>query len=161
MDTTQIPATATKQCFFDQTRQEFVDDVDPESGKGVYSGKSKEDLASQYKTTIVVMDWKDAIDAADRKHITPVTRISADQYDYFLNCLPPVDWIRNGPAEHFYLCERVSDNIVQYCVHMQGRFYKFQDRAGMKTIDIVARVKAGNIDGDATQPLLNGPPRDR
>lgn len=137
--TQTLDVTKLNTCFFDTQAKTILDMVIPSTQKGAYSGETLEEISLRHATTVVVMDWEEAFKAYSEKFITPVEEIDAQAYDYFLNVLPPCQWQR-GSFEHFYLSERITGDIVQYCVHHQKRFYKFQDHAGMTTAQIAARI---------------------
>ena len=147
MTTTPNTPSATpreREVFFDATNQRILDVVEPETGAGMYSEKTAEQIAADYpKAQIVVLGWDTAHQLERGKHVTPVTAISAEYFDEMLNVLPPEDWRHTGGFEHFFVCERIYGNIVLYCVRAGTSYWKFQDEARMSTAAIVERINAG------------------
>lgn len=140
---TDNPTIATdliQTVFFDKTNQQFVDLVNPYTKIGVYSHRTQDELAHDYKAEIVTMDRKEAYLLQDAKHITPVSETTADYFDEMLNVLPPCQWRRYGSFEHFFLSERISGSIVLYLVRAGQSYFQFQDRERMDTADIQKRI---------------------
>jgi hypothetical protein len=139
-DNPAIASDLIQTVFFDKTNQQFVDLINPHTKLGVYSHKTRNELAIEYKAEIVEMDRKEAYRLQDEKHITQVEETTFDYFDEMLNVLPPCQWRRDRDFEHFFLSERISGSIVLYLVRAGNRYFKFQDRERMASADIRKRI---------------------
>lgn len=146
MNTSTITlASATEhdapEAFYNTSSHLIVDLVDPVTGRGVCGGCDEAELASLHAPAAIArMGLAEAKVAARKARITSAEPITAEYFDDMLNVLPPVDWVRRGGIEHFFLSERVYDDIVQYCVRIGDRHWKFQDRAHLTTQEIAQRL---------------------
>ena len=68
--------------------------------------------------------------------------MTQERFDELLNVLPPCQWMRQGGIEHFYVSERISGEVVQYCVRFGQAFWGLCDRAGLTTAEIAQRIQA-------------------
>ncbi|MDT8992809.1 hypothetical protein RQP54_18190 [Curvibacter sp. APW13] len=139
-DNPSIAADLIQTVFFDMTNRQFVDLVNPNTKLGVYSHKTLNELAIEYKAEIVEMDRKKAYRLQDEKHITAVEEATGEYFNEMLNVLPPCQWRRDRDFEHFFLSERISGSIVLYLVRAGERYFKFQDRERMESADIRKRI---------------------
>lgn len=132
---------AAPEAFYNISSRLIVDIVDPATGRGMYGGQTEAELASVHAPAAIArMGLAEAKAAAREARITPAEPITAEYFDDMLNVLPPVDWVRRAGIEHFFLSERVYDDIVQYCVRIGDRHWKFQDRAHLTTQEIAQRL---------------------
>jgi len=142
MATRTITSTAWIQTvYFNQTKQEWLDLVDPATKRGVYTGRTKEELAGDCKGTVVEMDRQEAVRLLDSKHITPVSETTAEYLEQMRAILDPCQYYCSPDFEHFYMSERISGNIVLYLVRAGKLHLKFQDRAGLKSAEIRLRIE--------------------
>lgn len=140
--TPSIASTASiKTVYFNQTRLEWLDLVDPATKRGVYTGRTQEELASDCKGTVVEMDRQEAVRLLDARHITPVSETTADYLVQMRAILDPCQYFCSPDFEHFYMSERISGNIVMYLVRAGTMHMKFQDRAGLSSTEIRARIE--------------------
>ena len=144
--TTQ-PAAPTAQrpihmVQFDTTDQEIIDVVLPGTDFGVHSGRSIKQTAEQTGHPIVLMELREAALLRDQKYHKPPMPMTQERFDGLLNVLPPCQWMRQGGIEHFYVSERISGEVVQYCVRFGQAFWGLCDRAGLTTAEIAQRIQA-------------------
>ena len=127
---------------FDTTAHDLVDVVLPGTDIGVSSGRSVQQTAEHTGHTIVLMELREAARLRDQKYHQPPTPMTQERFDELLNVLPPCQWVRQGGIEHFYVSERISGDVVQYCVRSGQAFWGLCDRAGLTTAEIAQRIQA-------------------
>ncbi len=146
-----------ERVFFDQKSQNLVDSVHEVNGvlRGFYSHQTLEEMKVRYPE-IVVMDTMEAVKLHESKFITPVTEIDDDRFSDMLEVLPPSRWKHFPGGEHFHICERISGNIVSWCVRIGSRYFTFQDVSNLSTDDIakscVAFIDAQKVETKETLP---------
>lgn len=72
--------------------------------------------------------------------VTLPEKISEEDYNYYLNCMPPINYSIAGAYESFQLCEKVTENIAFICVKYNNIYYKFQDYKQLNHDQIIKRV---------------------
>jgi hypothetical protein len=115
----------------------------------------KEDYTSQYGELIIVdestirskiSEWESKLYFAN-----PVEAITAEQFDYFLNVLPPLRWSR-GAIETFFMSEFTTSNITVQYGHRNDRYIRknvrYGDSSTYITLEDFLKVK---INGDTLQ----------
>lgn len=101
-------------------------DVVRDDGLGAYSGKTLEQFALDYPDVSIVDDEVSV--AHDRKQrITEPKEITKDQFWYWLECLPPCKWKRLGSTEAFHVSERITHDIVTWCVRIGERYFSLDN----------------------------------
>ena len=58
---------------------------------------------------------------------TPVEEIPREDFQYALNCLPPVAWTYARAAQSFKISERTAGSVTAIYVEMQNRYFRFHD----------------------------------
>ena len=97
-------------------------------------------LAPDYGDALIVVPVIDAHERYEASFKTPVSEITAEDYDWLLNCLPPVAWSHAGGAESFKMSERTAGNVTTIVVKMRGRFFKFSDLISLPHAECCQRV---------------------
>jgi len=97
-------------------------------------------LASEYGMHLEVLPADEAFTRYENSFKTPVQAISAEHYDYALNCLPPVAWIRRAGGETFKMSERMAGSITAIHVAMGDKHFRFYDDIRLPHEDCLKRV---------------------
>lgn len=67
--------------------------------------------------------------------------ITEAQWDWFLECLPPLGWQMVQGIEIFRMSEHLRGDVTQWCARLGERYCKMHDRASMKPDRIAARAR--------------------
>lgn len=84
-------------------------------------------LKGKYGTALSAMPAHEAQDLYEARFKTPVEEITADDFDYALNVLPPVGWTHSRGAQSFRISERIAGRVTAIYVEMTGRHFRFHD----------------------------------
>lgn len=128
------------QVFFCPTEKygSALDIVRPD-GRGMYSGKTLDEFIFEYGDVSIV-DQEVAIQYDRNRRITPPKEIDEKRFDWLLNCLPPCKWGRFGDGEAFHMSERITHDIVTWCVRLGDKLYSFDDTDKLTAREAVDRV---------------------
>lgn len=97
-------------------------------------------LTPEYGTSLEVLPADEAFDRYENSFKTPVSAISAADYDYALNCLPPVAWIRRAAGTSFKMSERMAGRVTAIFVEFGDRHFRFYDDIRLPHEDCLQRV---------------------
>lgn len=97
-------------------------------------------LSTEYGTRLEVLPAEEAMDRFEASFKTPVTAISAEHYDYALNCLPPVQWIRRAGGETFKMSERMAGAVTAIYVTIGDKYFRFYDDIRLPHEECLKRV---------------------
>lgn len=129
------------QVFFSPSAQ-YCSAIDlVRDGRGAYSGKTLDDFKAAYPD-IEIVDEDVSIQHDRNRAITAPREIAEDEYTDLLECLPPRKWGRGefgGSA--FHISERITYDIVTWCVKLGDQHYRFDDTAKLTTTQAVQRVR--------------------
>ena len=81
--------------------------------------------------------------------VTSRQRIEEERYDYSLNVLPPCKWHSVGAFNFFHVSERLSHNLVTWCVRQGEKYWTFTDRDNLTDSQLLAKM-----DGAPTQTAI-------
>jgi hypothetical protein len=116
-----------------------IDIVHP-NGRGVYSGKTLEEMLAKYPD-IQIVPYEVSIAHDKQQRITAPAEISYERFDDLLNVLPPCKWRRLGGAEAFHMVERITHDIVTWCVRIGEKCYSFDDTDKLTTEQAIEKVR--------------------
>ena len=115
-------------CFYSEAGRAIIDIVRPDTGLGLYGGKTLEGIRSQYPDA-VVLPTSVATEKLDDLFVSKVlTEITEQQFFYALEVLPPVGRTNRDGVESFKMSERLSGMITSIYVSSCARFFTFDDR---------------------------------
>lgn len=117
-------------------------DVVNDDQRGLYSNKTKEELEAQYGGPVQVMADSDAVALVEKAATTEPVAIDNDRFIDLLECLPPSKWCTFPGAEAFHICERITYDIVTWCVRIGKEYYSFNGTCKMTSQAAVELVKA-------------------
>lgn len=129
------------QVFFSPSAQycSAIDVVNPKTGRGVYSGKTLEEIKAEHSDTVIA-DAEVAAQHDRQRRITDPREISQEDWRYLLEVLPPCKWVRHSNAESFHISERITHDIVTWAVRINGNFYRFDDTCRLSHDDVVRKA---------------------
>jgi hypothetical protein len=116
-----------------------IDVVHPETGLGVYSGKSLDDFRVEYPDVSIVDD-EVAVQHNRNRHISEPVEITEERFHEMLDVLPPSKWRRSASAESFHICERITYDIVDWFVRIGDRYYTFADTDRLSAEDVIRKA---------------------
>jgi hypothetical protein len=92
-----------------------------------HEAKSYEEMRAECGEDLLVLTYEEAeIREISRCKLAPA-RITAEQYDDALNCLPPANWHRSRGVQSFNSPEMYSGTVASIYVQIGGNFFKFRD----------------------------------
>lgn len=119
-----------------------IDMVDPATGRGgLYSGKTLEQFQAERPDTRIA-PYHVAMQHDRQRRITPAREIDRETFDYLLEVLPPCKWTRRPGAEAFHVSERITHDIVTWCVRIGERFYRFDNTDKLTAEQAIDLVQA-------------------
>lgn len=84
-------------------------------------------LTPEYGTALSAIPAREAQNLYETSFKTPVQEITAEEFDYGLNVLPPVAWTRARGAQSFKISERIAGSVTAIYVELRGRYFRFHD----------------------------------
>ncbi len=117
-----------------------IDAVRPD-GIGLYSGKTFNELLVQYPD-LQIVDEAVSIAHDRNARITQPMAITREQFDDWLNCLPPCKWKHGNGVSAFHVSERITYDIVTWVISLGGDCYAFNDTCKLTADEAIARVQA-------------------
>ncbi len=129
------------QVFFSPSAEycSAIDVVQPDTGLGVYSGQTLEQMRERYPD-ISIVDDEVAVQHDRQRRITDPREISEEDWQCLLECLPPCKWVRHSSAESFHVSERITHDIVTWCVRIGTKFYRLDDSCRLSHDDVVRKA---------------------
>ena len=132
--------------YLTETGGHFIGRVIAEikEGRATYSGDTLAELRDANPTASLVDDGTlCAMYAAYYASlVTEREEITEDRYFELLGCLPPCKFTRfDKGGECFYISERLTGNLVEWCGIWQGKHYTFTDQASRPLDEIINKFK--------------------
>lgn len=130
------------QVFYCPTAEysKIIDEVKADQ-TGLYSGKTKAELEMKHGP-LQVMSGEDAVKLVEKAATTDPIAIDQERFIDLLECLPPSKWHTFPGAEAFHVCERITYNIVTWCVRIGKDYFTFNGTCMMTSLQAVELVKA-------------------
>lgn len=116
-----------------------IDVVNPETGRGVYSGKTLDEFIFEYGDVSIVDD-EVAVQHDRNRRITEPVEITEERFMEMLEVLPPAKWRRSASAESFHIIERITHDIVDWFVRIGDRYYTFADTDKLGAEDVIRKA---------------------
>ena len=114
-----------------------IDLINPFTDLGMWSNETLEQVRERHPGAVI-----ETLDTIDRNHDENVreapNRITAERWDYSLNVLPPVRWIRESGAETFHISELVSGSMANILCRVGDVFYEMVDNVTLNHREIIA-----------------------
>lgn len=132
----------TDKVFFDPCGDNHgltIQDVVLSNGRGHYGGKTLEEYREEYPLMMIV-DWKQAHEWIEEYDKSEPQEISEDDFDYMLEVLPPVGWVRRVDCESFKMSERYHGDITSIIARIGDRFFSFKDVIYMNHDHIMEKI---------------------
>jgi len=128
------------QVFFSPTADycSALDVVRPD-GRGQYSGKTLDDFRLEH-ADVQIVDSEVSVQHDRNRRITPPVEITQERFWELLECLPPCKWKRGVDGEAFHISERITYDIVDWCVRIGEKYYSFQDTDKMSADEAIKKV---------------------
>lgn len=120
---------------------QIVDIVNADE-RGLYTNMTKEELEVEYGGPVQVMTDDEAVVLVEQAATTQPVTIDQERFIDLLECLPPSKWHTFPGAEAFHICERITYNIVTWCVRIGKEYFSFNGTCKMTSQQAVELVKA-------------------
>lgn len=88
----------------------------------------------------IVGDAETVYREMESSYISDPVRITEDDFDYALNVLPPMNWVRSGSVQSFKMSEFTSGRITAIYAQFGDEYWKFSDRYTLSHSEIMERV---------------------
>ena len=119
---------------------------------GIHNVVSGKLLTEEFGPDLIILDYAEAYRRYEQSYVTTPQQISEANFTYWLECLPPQDWVRDADGESFKVGELVAGSIATICVNQNDKFYAFQDTVRTRHRDCCKRV-ADAIAAGTIRPL--------
>ncbi|MFV0455623.1 MAG: hypothetical protein ACK5NQ_11640 [Pseudomonas sp.] len=104
------------------------------------SGETLEQVQARHPGAIVA-DYAEVCAQVEAQSKTEPRQIDAEDFDYALNVLPPVGWVRESGCESFKMSEHTNGNVTAIYARLGDTFWTFQDVYTMKHAEIMEKVR--------------------
>ena len=88
-------------------------------GKAIFMGKTEADYISDGYEILSEEAFRSLVREHDKRLCKDWTEITANEYEYALNALPPENWFDGG----FFFSEHWSGDITAYYQKYKGKYY--------------------------------------
>lgn len=123
-------------CIYCPTTNRLIDI--PRPGEDIEAAIQR--LTPEYGTALVAMPYMQAATRVEDALCTEPSEISEQRFLEMLNILPPLHWTRTSNGESFKIRERIQGDITSIFVHLNKRFFTFDDRVTLSHTDCCAKV---------------------
>ena len=89
----------------------------------------------------ILMTYQEAVEQIETGCKTEPRQIDAEDFDYALNVLPPMQWVRGGDAESFLMSERTNGRVTGIYARIGATYWKFEDVCTLPHAEIIAKVR--------------------
>ncbi|MEA9979902.1 MULTISPECIES: hypothetical protein [unclassified Pseudomonas] len=90
---------------------------------------------------VIITTYEDATARIEAGSKTEPRQIDVEDFDYALNVLPPVRWVRGGDVESFKMSERTNGRVTSIYSRVGASYWKFEDIYTMSHNEIIAKVR--------------------
>lgn len=119
-----------------------IDAIYESTNRGLYSGKTKEELELEYGFTLESVTAEEAYNRGLAHATTPMRRETKGEFWYSLEVLPPCKYTTARGATSFYVSEAITCNVHSFHVQI-GDEYWTANRPSTTTHDeLIALVQA-------------------
>jgi len=138
------PTVEPEKAFYVAGADHIIDIARPD-GRSLHYGRTLEEVrALNPGADLVLLDdaAKQARAARRAKYLTAPVPVTQEEWDYWLGCLPPDQWITRSAAETFKLAERTTDDLTRICCRVGERYWSFIGEIALSHDEIVKRCLA-------------------
>ena len=89
----------------------------------------------------IITTYQDAAEQIEAGCKTEPRQIDAEDFDYALNVLPPMQWVRGGDVESFLMSERTNGRVTGIYARLGDTYWKFEDVCTLPHAEIIAKVR--------------------
>ena len=115
-----------EEWFWQPGQPNAIDAINPDTGRGLYSGEGLEDIRKRYPGAIITT--LDAIlDAERTAFVSEPVRIDRERWNEMLNVLPPIQWKNERAAETFKMSEMTSGMITTIFCRIGENYFELSD----------------------------------
>jgi hypothetical protein len=133
MTATHVFYSSKENCIIDTCTDEIIP-------RGHYGKKTLEQTRLEYLDA-VYMPFEDASKLMDEKNTLPVSEITKEDFWYFLEVLPPNQWIQESGCESFKMSEHWSGPITSIYARIGKRYFTLRDNYKLPHDEIMKRCK--------------------
>lgn len=90
------------------------------------TGKTLAEMASEHPGVTLCTE-ESALDQIEARTKRPPVLIDAERFMEALECLPPVNWVREGSAQSFKMSERINGRVTSIYVRLGSEYFEFAD----------------------------------
>lgn len=88
-----------------------------------------------------IMTYREAVALIEAGCKTEPRQIDREDFDYALNVLPPMQWVRGGEYESFMMSERTNGKVTGIYARAGATYWKFEDVCTMSHTEIITKVR--------------------
>lgn len=88
-----------------------------------------------------VMTYSAAVAMIEAGCKTDPRQITEEDFDYALNVLPPMQWVRGDHYESFMMSERTNGTVTGIYARVGSTYWKFEDTCTLAHTAIIAKVR--------------------
>ncbi|MEY2800918.1 MAG: hypothetical protein RL513_502 [Pseudomonadota bacterium] len=136
------------RCVWSRAQATVIDFIHPHTGLTVCFRQTLAEVRDRYPDAeegeyeAIAPD----LEAARRaKYVTKPQRITAEDYQEALNCLPPLHWRGGGGAETFKMSEFYTADLTHLYCKVGDRYWSFLDSARLTHDEIVRACLASEV----------------
>ena len=126
------------ECFYIPGHRQIIDAINPETGKGHYSGQTLEEVRAEDGPEVQIGNLDEVSSAIEELFKEAPRRTTEEDWNQMLECLPPLNWENNGATETFMMCEMTSGTITTIFCRIGEVRYSLQNSRFLKHAEIVA-----------------------
>ena len=132
-------------CYYSQAIHNVIDIIHPLTGLTLYSKETFAQVQARHPDAeLTTLD--DASTRQEREFLTDPAPITEEQYWYWLEVLPPINWHRTGDGEVFQVSEITCGRVTQTCAKIGDgnggtRYFGWQDIAHTPHLDLIAKAR--------------------
>lgn len=117
-----------------------IDEIDPASEKGRFSGESEDQIRMRYQN-LERMSVDELVEEQEGRLRTAPELITEEDWTNALEVLPPCNWVQVGNVESFAFAERYSGRITTLYARVGKTHWRFMDVCTLEHKDIIERVE--------------------
>lgn len=88
-----------------------------------------------------IMTYDEAVALIESGCKTEPRLIAQEDFDYALNVLPPMQWVRGGEFESFMMSERTNGKVTGIYARVGDTYWKFEDVCTLPHVEIIQKVR--------------------
>ena len=88
-----------------------------------------------------IMTYQKAVEMIESGCKTEPRQIQQEDFDYGLNVLPPMNWVRGVEFESFMMSERTNGKVTGIYARVGATYWKFEEVCTLSHRDIINKVR--------------------